>query len=265
MNLKQHFDIKRFFYLFKNDLLLNFKSDVFIASGYAIILYIAMLLSMTRDNEMFDSNGYLTIFSFSMIAMCIFAGTSFPALNSKNTSHTFIMTPGSNFEKFIIQFIIRIVITLIFLFVSFWIIAHLARISALQFESIKISGKFIDPFKYSMLRHGYSTEHFIVIIYSIFFTFGISVFSFRLIFKNFAFVKSSITIVGLLFILLFVTNIIYNLFFPVTLRSFFDIDPELIYGKNSILGLIGAPILFFILSFLFILPFGYFKLKEKQL
>ncbi len=265
MKLQQHFNTKRFISLFKNDLLLNYKSYLFYAIGYSIILYIAMLLFMTNNDRMFDAESYRVPFIFSIIAMCVFAGASFPALNTKNTAHTFIMTPGSNFEKFTIQFIIRIVLTIIFLLVSFGIIAHLARITALQFESVKISAKFIDKFRYSMLTDGYIGENYRIFLFQLAFTYGLSVFSFRLFFKRFAFVKSSILIAGLIFTLLFVMNILSYIFFPQSTNGLFDISPFFKFGNTFLYGFKGGSIILLTLSFLFILPFGYFKLKEKQL
>jgi hypothetical protein len=265
MNLQNHFNAKRFFLLFKNDLLLNYKSYIFSAIGYALILYFAILYFMTSSDRIFDSENYLTFFMISILAMFLFSGSSFPAFNAKNTAQTFIMSPGSNLEKFCIQFLVRVVFGLLFLIISIWIISHFARITALQFESVKLSEKFIDSFRYSMLTDGYTGENYKLFTYLVAFTFGISVFSFRLFFKRFAFVKSSILIVGLIIILIFVMNILSYLFFPESTNGIFDLSPFFIFGNTFLYGFKGGSLILLTLSFIFILPLGYFKLKEKQL
>ncbi|MBV5343559.1 hypothetical protein JZU68_08125, partial [bacterium] len=94
---------------------------------------------MTNFTKTYNSRDYSNAFLFGLFA-----------------THTYIMTPASTFEKFSLQFLIRIVFGIIVLMVSFSAVAHLARTTALQMESVKRSGIFIDTFNFRMLYDVYT-------------------------------------------------------------------------------------------------------------
>jgi len=265
MNIQKHFEIKRFAYLFKNDLLLNYKTYLLGVTGFVIIYYLFMLYSMTIYPSTYDSQDYFYTFIIGLFALGFFVGSSFPALSSKNGTFTYIMIPASTLEKFSLQFIFRIVFGTIIFLVSYWVVAYLARVTALQMESVKRSGVFIDSFNYAMLFDGFTGIKHKVIIYITAFTIGITFFSFRLFFKKLAVLKSTVLIVGLVLLLFFVMSILSNLFFPETTKGLFDISILYMRGNSYLLGFKGGSIILFILSFLLILPLGYYRLKEKQI
>jgi hypothetical protein len=220
---------------------------------------------MTNFTKTYNSRDYTNAFLFGLFAYSLFVGSAFPALSSKNATHTYIMTPASTFEKYSLQFLIRIVFGIIVLMVSFWAVAHLARTTALQMESVKRSGLFIDTFNFRMLYDVYTDNMgmYIFIIFTILYSVGIFLFSIRVFFRKIAVIKSVLVLFMALFILYSIMVLLSHLFFPLTTHGF-EVSPHYSLGREKMFDFINYISLFVLISILFILPLGYFKLKEKQ-
>lgn len=263
MNIQQHFDIKRFANLFKNDLLLNYKSYILIVTGFIVIYYLFLIFTMTNYTKTFNSRDYTNAFLLGLFAYSLFVGSAFPALSSKNATHTYIMTPASTLEKFSLQFLIRIVFGLFILNASFCVLAHLARATALQMESVRRSGIFIDTFKFTMLYDVYADNIIKFIMYILLLSGGIFLFSIRIFFRKIAVIKSVLVIFISLLTLYSIVVLLSHLFFPLSTYGF-NISPYYTFGSEKIIDYEKISWFILLISIFLILPLGYFKLKEKQ-
>lgn len=69
---------------------------------------------------------HISVFLFAFFAGClIWCGQAFPAFRSKEKSMDYLITPVSTFEKFMFEFINRILIYLIFFPVFYWIFTNI--------------------------------------------------------------------------------------------------------------------------------------------
>lgn len=288
MNSTNFFSFNRFYLLLRNDLLINYKKYCLAILVAFILGFVFLYGSMPRliydgDNSWnrFGSNRYGSIFLASLFVLGAAVGSSFSDLGSKVKTSNYLLIPASTFEKFFSQFFIRVICGAAIFFVLFWIDARLARvISVMQMMDVKTNLHYanaehvIEKFNYGMIflynKVNYPVEK--IVYHKAIETWGISffvtsiglfLFSTRLFFKKLGLVKSIISFVALFFILFLFMVIFSHIFYPSTVG--FDVSlPNYILkdGINNVelwLCLIGF------VSPLFLLPLGYFKLKEKQL
>jgi len=282
MNSNRFFSFSRFYQLLRNDILLNYKKYLLTIVGAFILGFIAMLMTMPSymyndDTFKFDSSGYMNLFFMCLVGLGAFVGSAFSELSSKIKTSNYLLMPASTLEKFLCQFVIRAMVgTVIFLFI-FWVDAHLARIvslSHIEYSNGQSAGPekydYIEKFHYSMLliksKYPFVTNWklfegigMILMIFSS----GMFLFSVKIFFRKLGLIKTGITLVATLFLIMFIMTFFSHLFYPET-KGFntANIDYFLSngYTNNDIfLYSIGyiAPLL--------LLPLGYFKLKEKQL
>jgi hypothetical protein len=290
MNSNKFFSYRRFNLLLRNDLLINYKKYCLAILVAFILGFVFLYGSMPRliyGNEIenrwniFDSNRYMNIFLASIVALGALVGSSFPDLGSKVKTANYLLIPASTFEKFSSQFFIRVICGAGIFLILFWIDARLARaISVMQMIDAKTNlhyvhaEQIIEKFNYGMIflynKVNYPVEK--IVYYKSIETWGISfliismglyLFSVKLFFKKLGLVKSIISSVAVYFVLALFMVIFSHIFYPDT-KGFNVLikDYPLESGFNNIklwFCLIGF------VSPLFLLPLGYFKLKEKQL
>lgn len=298
MNSNKFFSFSRFYLLLKNDLLINYKKYLLIIIGAFIMGFVFLYGSMPRlvygnaiENSwnIFDSNKYMNIFMASIVALGALVGSSFPDLGSKVKTANYLLIPASTFEKFASQFFIRVICGAGIFLVLFWIDARLARaISVTQMVDVKTNlhyvhaEQFIEKFNYGMifLYHKITIYPYSngsnpienIVYYKAIETWGISfliismglyLFSVKLFFKKLGLVKSILSFAAAFAVLYLCMVIFSHIFYPdtkgfdVLLKDYIVFDN--IYNIELCLCMIG------LISPLFLLPLGYFKLKEKQL
>lgn len=262
MNSNTFFSFSRFYLLLRNDLLINLKKYLFVLFAAFIVLYIALLFFMSEMNYNIEERFYLPFFMMGLAGVGCFIGTGFPELTSKIKTSNYILFPCSVFEKYLVQFLIRFVVCISAFLIIFWIDAHLARLSALRLNSLKEQGVEIASFQYSILFHDFKTLiEKLSFVFAIF-SYGTFLFAARLFFKKLALVKTLITTGTLAYLFICCMVVFSHIFFPET--KGFDIQLH-DYKIND--NLTNTEIYMFSItcfSWLFFLPIGYFKLKEKQ-
>lgn len=284
MNTNKFFSISRFYQLLRNDILLNYKKYLYIIAGAFILGFIFLYLQMPRVEVLrkgvnivqFDRTRYILFFYLSLWGLGAFVGSGFSELSNKVKTSNYLLMPASTFEKFLSQFFIRIVVAMaIFLFI-FWVDAHLARAVSLsqtvgenhEPASANVS-KNIPEFHYSMFLvkseiNGVNMKlaDGIALILGIF-SFGVYLFSAKLFFKKMGLVKSILSLAVILILLLGFNVLLSHIFYPETVG--FNIKPISYLLQN---GYTNENMLTFAWSYcasLFLIPLGYYKLKEKQL
>ena len=283
MNSNKFFSFSRFYLLLRNDILLNRQKYLLIVTAAFVVGFVFLYMQMPKieylenKNWVFNGGRYLVGFTFCLFGLGIFITTAFSELSDKVKTSNYLLIPASTFEKFMSHFLIKIVIgTAIFLFV-FWVDAHLARTVALsqiqgpnhEPASANVS-KYIAEFHYSMflIKDQYPTvTHWklaegLAMIMGIF-SIGLYLFSSKLFFKKKGSVKSTILlIVGI--------NVVISSSIFLLRNSYTDLSNFIIKNIEYKLqnGYTNIEILKFSIAYfapLFLIPLGYFKLKEKQL
>lgn len=262
MNSNKFFSFSRFYLLLRNDLLINLKKYLFVLFAAFIVLYISLFFFMSEVHYNIEEPFYLPFFMMGLAGVGCFIGTGFSELTSKIKTSNYILFPCSVFEKYLVQFLIRFVVCISAFLIIFWIDTHLARLSALRLESIKEQRVEIVSFHYSLLFQGFiSWIEKLSFVFAIF-SYGTFLFAARLFFKKLAFVKSLIATGALAYLFICCMVVFSHIFFPET--KGFDIQ---LHDYKIDDNLTNTEIYMFCIasfSWLFFLPIGYFKLKEKQ-
>lgn len=201
---------------------------------------------------------------FCLLGIGAFVGTAFPALTDQIKKSTYLLLPGSILEKFMVQFIIRIVIFIPLALFLFWVVTHLAKASLVP---IPLFGFYpdtqIDDFHFWNLFNEHINNRDRLIISLSFFSITSFLFAGSAYFKRFALVKTLIVLGSLIGAVCLLFVLLSHIFFPGVTYGF-DIEiPLYNVWKDMVniqlyLYLVGG------ISWLFFLPLSYFKLKEKE-
>lgn len=285
MYSNKFFSFSRFYLLLRNDILLNHKKYLLTIAGAFILGFIFLYTSMPSYVHkgdfrfVFDAQRYTTAFGLCLLGLLAFVGSAFSELSTKVKTSNYLLLPASTFEKFLSQFVIYALAgTAIFLIV-FWVDAQMARYLALS--KLKATnnellgpdkGKYIEVFNYSMLliKNKYPVISYwnwlngLAMIFGMF-SIGMYFFSVKIFFKKLGLIKTAISFIAVVYLGTVVMSLLSHIFYSDT-KSFFEISNEMDYKLAN--GLFNFEIWMYLSAYcvsLFIIPFGYFKLKEKQL
>lgn len=264
MGLQKQFSASRFNKCLQYDLRLHGKTYLFFAIGLAIVLFAIDFFTLATASQRVDfkESYYIPIFTFLLVISSILSsGTSFPAFRSSNNSINYLLLPASNLEKFLVQFIIRILVLASVFLLLYWLIFKMAYGFYIHFtwkrQLVLPSFGLLSPF--DSIKN--TSLNFAALAL---FVLNINLFAFAgsIYFKSYALFKS--ILISALFIggILLLIVVCSHLFFSEYTQDFFDAYSVRhdIYGiDNNLLYLIvlqtGVS--------LFLIPLAYFKLKEK--
>ncbi len=284
MKSNSFFSLNRFVLLLRNDILLNYKKYLLTIAGAFILGFMVMYTNMPHlvvQNEyrwIFDAQDYLQTFTMCLVGLMVFVGSGFPGFSSKTNTFNYLQIPASTFEKYLCQFTIYVFAGSILFFIIFWMDAHLARTIALnnlKYSNDELVGaekfKYIKEFSYKsmffIVRENpvvvYRKWTEIINLFVMAFSVGMYFFNVKLIFKKLGVIKAALSLVALIFLIMIFFTVLSKLYFPET--EFFEIAKALDYKRTNGISTIDLwmTILAYCVPFL-IIPFGYFKLKEKQ-
>lgn len=264
MNNSSFFNSRRFAILLRNDLLLNSKSYLIAAAAAFLLIGFVTFLFMSNlsDRTSFGAQGYLYAFMMCMIGFGAFVGSSFAAVGNKRSLSVYLLTPASVFEKYLVQFVVRFLLGILAFWLIFSIDALIVRSIVLQSNAHK--GIYNDIAYFSVTDLFLLTDRvfdrlwFVLMLLTI----ATYLFSVRLFFGKSGLIKTVATIpVPVLTIVVYMV-VLSHIFSPST--TGFDINvfdyPIADTHTNVTLWIFSL----FAVSWLFLLPLGYFKLKEKQ-
>jgi hypothetical protein len=116
------FSGKRLQLLFKQNFIHNTQFLSLSAVAYIGIIFIVLSIAQAgndlRPNGLENFQGFLV--AFVTVFGILYVGHSFPAFREKESTIHYLMTPASALEKFVFEFVNRIVITLIALPLLYW-------------------------------------------------------------------------------------------------------------------------------------------------
>ena len=265
MKSNTFFSFNRFYLLLRNDILINYKKYLFTVLGAFIGGYLVLYLQMPKfeyEYPNFMANIYSQVFYMGLLGLGAVVGMAFPELENKIKTSNYLMLPVSAFERMTVQFLIRVIGAGILYLVVFWLDAHLARFSALRIYQSHFKVYRIESFHFSNLFLG--TKDLLSKLSLIFaiFSIGMYLFAIRIFFKRFALVKTIISLVALSAIFWCIMVVFSHLFYPEIIG--FTVYFNSYYLTTDITNFLIWICSISFLSWLFFLPLGYFKLKEKQ-
>lgn len=126
MQTNNLFSFQRFMMLCKQSLIINKKTILLTLAGFSGILFMILALSHYLHPDTWNNIDYVKnlIFLFFLLGI-IYSGLSFPAFRSKEKSMTYLMLPASSSEKFVFEFLSRIIVFVILMPLLFWTVANL--------------------------------------------------------------------------------------------------------------------------------------------
>ncbi|MBC3757906.1 hypothetical protein H7U19_05790 [Hyunsoonleella sp. SJ7] len=271
--MNRYFNLSRFFKFLQYDIALHKKKYVLFALVMFVVLCFASyyllddnyrILEEYADSYNFDKQhrDYVSYFVwFYLIFSVVVAGSSFSFFRDKEGTSTYLSLPVSNFEKFFYEFLIRVVLFNLLYLLFFWLSFKLATLMFAR----EYSRGFMDIPSFGILDSLDFVKNKLdrnVALLSLF-SFTTFMFAGASCFKKYALFKTILALGGLFLFAYVVTLILYHILLPSKVDVFGievisrDLEDE--YESSHVaLYSIGA------LSSLFLLPFAYFKLKEKE-
>jgi hypothetical protein len=272
--------------LLRNDILLNYKKYLLTIAGAFILGFIVVYFNMPKvfqkgePHWIFGSQRYLQVFIMCLIGLGAFVGSSFSELSNKVKTTNYLLLPASTFEKYLTKFFIHVIAGTIIFLIIFWIDAHLARYAAIsnmkatnnELLSDAEKEKYVEVFNYSMflIKTILPTK---IIYWNWFegsamivglFTVGMYFFNVKIFFKKLGLIKTAISLIAIIYLLFVLMMLFSQLFYPET--KMFNVSNRMDYRLPN--GILNVEMWMYLSAYfisLFLIPLGYFKLKEKQL
>src|SRR5690606_28088993 len=126
MNPSEIFSMRRFGLLVRQDFIHNYRLFAITLIGFCGSLFILFLMMQIANNlRPLTAEGFFETFLFiSALAAILYTGTAFPGLRTREKSFSYLLNPASALEKFILEFVSRIILFLVIVPFLYWVIFH---------------------------------------------------------------------------------------------------------------------------------------------
>jgi hypothetical protein len=264
MNTNKIFHFNRFARYVKSTILQNGLQTTMVWGAIATVIFLVSMTMMSRNTSHWNNQAWIKMFVILyFVAGIIYAGLSFSSFRSKKRTMGWLMLPVSAFEKFVYEFIERIVLFLVGYPIVFYLstsFAVLVRNSTKIGKTIMVNGKQTFPFEYvfyeELITNSPEGQGGLILAGS-FLIFTLAFAGAASFGKN-ALIKT-IVFVGL--IIAIVAGYFYSLFEILNLRNtWFELHLEKLSKPQGLMVMDWMFILFILTA----LAFSYFKLKEKE-
>lgn len=258
MKTNQLFSLKRFWTYAVSSLTLHHRQLLLMTGAVSagLLLFLSFLMFINRN---WHEHQWIPVLVFVVpIAGLLYVGSAFPDLRSKEKTIGFLMTPASSFEKFLYEFIERIVFFCILFPILLYLVGNLAFITTeaikhtmgIPFDAESLSyrqfpNKILPEEGKNLLALGALSALCLA-------------FAGAAVFRKFPLIK---TIIFVCIVLFSIVGYFVLIFERMHLNRPW-LEPYLEnLGKQNILSLFAVLLTIFILV---ILSYAYFKLKEKE-
>ncbi len=124
--MNKYFDTRRFAHLLRREYHINIKRDLLIIGAmYSLFTLIIFLVFEFGEEhyheEFFEQFHFITYIIMLFVGSVFITSFSFIELRDKLKSHFYLLTPGSNFEKFMVNILISFLGYSLFMLVSYLI------------------------------------------------------------------------------------------------------------------------------------------------
>jgi hypothetical protein len=129
METNNIFSLSRFIQLCKQSLIIHKKLIGITIAGFSGFVFLFLMLVQIKNYVGWNNNSYmLTFLVMFFLGGTIYSSLSFPAFRTKEKSISYLMLPSSVTEKFLFEFLARIILFIIVMPFVFWIMANIAGI-----------------------------------------------------------------------------------------------------------------------------------------
>lgn len=127
METNNTFSFKRLELLFRQSFIINKKLIGISLAGIAgTMFFVLIILQSMNSFRNWDQKDSMLTFLFLFFSLgSIYAGLSFPAFRTKDKSISYLMLPASSSEKYIFEFLTRILAFFIIIPLIFWVVANI--------------------------------------------------------------------------------------------------------------------------------------------
>jgi len=160
MYKNRYFSIRRFANLLKREFHINIKRNLLIIGAlYSLLTVIMFLIFQFSQDDL--PRDMLETFHLAMFFVILFIGGafitsfSFIELRDKMKSHFYMLTPGSNFEKFIVNILISLVGYLLFMLMSYLIYSTAFNWMALKVYHIEFGALDIKDERFTSIMQAF--------------------------------------------------------------------------------------------------------------
>lgn len=121
------FSLRRFMLLFKQSFMVNKKLIGISLAGLTGIIFISLVLFQSVSKfQIWNPGRSMATFQLFFFSLgIVYSSLSFPSFRSKEKTMFYLMLPASNFEKFIFEFLTRIIAFILFMPFIFWMTANI--------------------------------------------------------------------------------------------------------------------------------------------
>lgn len=147
--MSKYFNTRRFINLLKREIHINIKRDLLIIGAmyslFTLIIFLIFEFGEETYNEKFFEEFHFVTYTIMLFVGSVFITSfSFIELRDKLKSHFYLLTPGSNFEKFLVNIVIS------FLgYALFMLISYLLYSTAFNWVTLKIYEHSFEPLSIS--------------------------------------------------------------------------------------------------------------------
>lgn len=273
MNFQHYFNFNRFYKLLKFDITFNAKNYLIFIGVLIIVLFVLgiILIDLGSNTIILDNNDreyfyrksdyQVSLFITFLIALFLVVSSSFPAFRKKESTASFLLFPASLLEKFLVQFCVRILVFSLLFIVLFWANFKLATFTynLFNFQKDILIPNFalLDIFPYQLELLDKVTLVLAILSFASYFLANAVHFKKNVILKT-------IVLFGLLVFTVFIVNVILSHLFLPNDVSGLNVRIYHRYLENGLRSDQFSTYIIGIFSSLFLLPFAFYKLKEKQ-
>lgn len=127
METNNSFSFQRFTMLCKQSFIINKKLIGISLGSFSGMLFLILMGNQSGAHfDQWENHDYLSTFVFLFFVLgIIYTSLSFPAFRSKEKSMAYLMLPASASEKFLFEFVNRIIVFILLMPLLFWVIANL--------------------------------------------------------------------------------------------------------------------------------------------
>jgi hypothetical protein len=148
MNSNQIFSLRRFKGLLIQSFYLNRKTSIVTTCGYIGSMFLVLLFihSINRNYHHWNNSDYFNTFLFFFVpGGVLYSSLAFSGFRSKDRRYSYLMLPVTVLEKFIYEFVGRIILFIVITPIAFWIVANIEGAIIHFFDA-----KFLN-YKYSLV------------------------------------------------------------------------------------------------------------------
>ena len=259
--MEKYFNPTRFSKYFSYNLSIHYKAYfitcIILLIGLVCTNYIYLCI-----NHEYKANTHVTIYTLSYCLSAILViGTGFPELRTKSKTIYFLTIPASIFEKYLVQFFIRIICFTIIYHILFWVSLKFAH----HFYMLTDYNKHYIIYDYSIfssIKQAAPQVMYLIVLFII--TLCLFLFAGSAIYRKHALFKTVFSVMTFLFGIYILLLIYSHIFNPEVTHGFYpELQPRNVYQEYNTMVILMIAIS--CITNILLLPLAYFKLKEKEL